>query len=251
MRKEADTLDKFKSALMSFYRSKFDMTDEQISKMMDDETWFTGGEAQNFRFACDVIPSKEPLRAAACAKEIPIFNKLPNNAKPLMRLSERMKMDEDKTNQDVAENAGEAVSVPDADDQQVTAEQPVPEMITKAEADTRVSGMQSAMAKQMDVLKREYEDRIQDFTVQLKAKDEELTSVKNEVINLNQKLKDASDELQKTASALEEKTSALAKLNADVNTPNEELPTLSEGLAKCITPAEKSAFVCSGKYKRQ
>ena len=76
-----------------------------------------------------------------------------------------------------------------------------------------------------------------------------MTEVKNEVISLNQKLEDASDELQKTASALEEKTNALAKLNADVNTPNEELPTLRDGLAKCNTPAERSAFIASGKYK--
>ena len=250
LRKEADTLDKFKSALISFYRSKFDLTDDQISKMMDDETWFTGGEAENFHFACDVIPSKQPLRAAACAKQIPIFNNLPNNAKSLMRLSERATMNEEGNDKESIESAVEALSS-DAGNalSAEPAEDGQPEQITKAEADLRVSGMQSKMAKQMDALRKDYEDRISGFQDQLKAKDAELTEAKSQVISLTQKLEETSGELQKTASALEEKETALAKLNADVNTPNEELPTLADGLAKCITPSEKSAFIKSGKYK--
>lgn len=52
------------------------------------------------------------------------------------------------------------------------------------------------------------------------------------------------------SSALEEKTNALAMLNAGVNTPKEEVPTMKDGLAKCATPAEKVAFLKSGKYVR-
>lgn len=37
------------------------------------------------------------------------------------------------------------------------------ETVTKAEADRRVSGMQSAMAKQMDAMKKDYEAKIADF----------------------------------------------------------------------------------------
>lgn len=52
------------------------------------------------------------------------------------------------------------------------------------------------------------------------------------------------------ASTLEEKTQALDKLNASVNAQAEELPTMNDGLAKCATPAEKVAFLKSGKYVR-
>jgi len=58
LRKEADTLDKFKCALLSVYRSKFDLADEQIARLMDNETWFTGAEAGSMSFKCDVIPCK-------------------------------------------------------------------------------------------------------------------------------------------------------------------------------------------------
>lgn len=52
------------------------------------------------------------------------------------------------------------------------------------------------------------------------------------------------------ASAFEEKQQALAKLNANVNAQAEELPTMNDGLAKCATPAERVAFLKSGRYVR-
>lgn len=95
-------------------------------------------------------------------------------------------------------------------------------MVTKAEADKRVSGMQSTMQSKINALVKDYEAKIVDFTSQLKAKDEELVTVKAEITSLTQKLEDSSKELQATASALEEKSNALAMLNAKVNTPSEQ-----------------------------
>lgn len=62
------------------------------------------------------------------------------------------------------------------------------EMVAKAEVDKRVSGMQSAMAKQMDAMKKDYEAKIADFQVQIKAKDEELTKARADVTSLNESL---------------------------------------------------------------
>ena len=122
--------------------------------------------------------------------------------------------------------------------------------ITVEEADKRVSGMQSAMAKQMDTLKREYEAKVNDLQVQLQAKEKELTDANAKVTSLNQSLEGVSGELQETASALEAKTKALETLNANVNAPAEELPTMKDGLAKCKTPSERVAFLTSGKYTK-
>lgn len=52
------------------------------------------------------------------------------------------------------------------------------------------------------------------------------------------------------ASAFEEKQAALDKLNSSVNAQAEEIPTMNDGLAKCATPAEKVAFLKSGKYTK-
>ena len=113
------------------------------------------------------------------------------------------------------------------------------EMVSKEECEKRVSGMQSKM-----------QAKINDFTSQLKVKDEELNKAKAELTSLNQRLEEANGELSNMASALEEKNNALAKLNAGVLRPAEELPTMNDGLAKCATPKDKVDFLKSGKYVR-
>lgn len=77
-----------------------------------------------------------------------------------------------------------------------------------------------------------------------------MKSAKADIISLNAKLDESDKELKKISSALEEKTNALAMLNAGVNAHAEELPTMEEGLAKCASPAEKVAFLKSGKFVR-
>lgn len=82
------------------------------------------------------------------------------------------------------------------------------------------------------------------------AKNEELTKAQTEITSLKDSLEKSKGELSNVASALEEKTKALDMLNANVNAQGEELPTFQEGLAKCASPAEKVAFIKSGKYIR-
>jgi len=66
MRHEADVLDKMKAAIMAFYRGKFaEKTDEELSAIMDAETWMTGGDALRAGLKCVVIPTT--VQAAACA----------------------------------------------------------------------------------------------------------------------------------------------------------------------------------------
>ena len=255
MRKEADTLDKMKSALIAIYRTKFDVADEVIAKMMDEETWILGQDAETYKLKAEVIPVAEPLKAAAFAgKEMPKWLHIPQEITDLLSAKVEAKAEvkpEPKAGKLEATidyfGLGNKPAVP-------TADEPA-EMITKAEADKRVSGMQSAMAKQIDSLKKDYEARITDFDNQLKAANEELAKVKANATRLAsdyESAKEANAELSKQTSALKaeltEKTEALAKLNASVLTPAEELPTMKAGLAKCTTAAERVAFIQSGKY---
>lgn len=70
-------------------------------------------------------------------------------------------------------------------------------------------------------MKKDYEAKIIDLQVQIKAKDEELAKVNSDATRLAHKLEDFNKELTAMASALEEKKNALAVLNANVNTPKE------------------------------
>lgn len=66
MRHTAEKLDKMKAAIMAFYRGKFgERTDEEISGIMDAETWMTGTDALRAGLKCVVIPTT--VQAAACA----------------------------------------------------------------------------------------------------------------------------------------------------------------------------------------
>lgn len=92
LRKEAEVLDQYRDALLAIYRTKFDTSDEVIKKMLDDETWIIGSQAGAFGLKAEVVPTAEPLRAAAFAKAMPKFMKTPKALKEIiMEKEEEMK----------------------------------------------------------------------------------------------------------------------------------------------------------------
>lgn len=277
MRKEADVLDTYRDALLAIYRTKFDASDEVIKKMLDDETWIIGDAASFFDLKVEVIPTQEPLRAAAFAKEMPKFIHTPKALKEIiMEKEQELKQANDEVKKDeVVETKAEETKVdepvveepvveetkveeePKAEEpkeepkvEEVKVDEPVAEdVVPLAECEKRVSGMQSAMAKQMDALKKDYEAKIADLEVQMKAKDEELTKARADVTSLTESLDNTTKELTEMTSAFKEKANALDALNASVNTPD-KVPTMDEGLKNCKTPSEKVAFLKSGRYVR-
>ena len=223
LRKEADSMDVMNDAIISFYRSKFDLSPEKLKSLMDQETWFSGKEAEAFNFKCEVIADEVGYKIAAKLKDIDLrkFKNLPKALKEIIMEKEEeiKKVDDEVKNEEVVEDKVEDTK-PEVVEE-AKAEEPKEEMVAKAEVDKRVSGMQSAMAKQMDAMKKDYEAKIADFEVQIKAKDEELTKTMALVTSLTDDLKNTSDELSKMTSAFKEKADALDALNGQVNTPKE------------------------------
>jgi len=227
MRKEAEVLDQYRDALLAIYRTKFDAGDETIKAMLDSETWIIGDAASFFSLKAEVIPTAEPLRIAASLK-MPKFMHTPKALKEIiMEKEQELKQANDEIkNEEVVENkADETPAEPVVEEpkaevvEEPKAEEPKEEMVAKAEVDKRVSGMQSAMAKQMDAMKKDYEAKIADFEVQMKVKDEELTKVRADVTSLTESLDNTTKELAEMTSAFKEKADALDALNASVNTP--------------------------------
>ena len=222
LRKEAEVLDQYRDALIAIYRTKFDMWGDGINKMLIKETWIRGDSASLFGLKAEVIPTEEPFRIAASLK-MPKFKNLPKALKEIIMEKEEeiKKVDDEVKNEEVVEEKVEETQAEEPVVEETKAEEPKEEMVAKAEVDKRVSGMQSAMAKQMDAMKKDYEAKIADFEVQIKAKDEELTKTMALVTSLTDDLKNTSDELSKMTSAFKEKADALDALNASVNTPKE------------------------------
>lgn len=300
LRKQADVMEKMNEAILSFYRSKFDLTDDELKAYMDEETWFSGSEAQNFKFNCEVIDDEDVKLQLAAKFDLTKFHKIPE-ALNMTSNEETVKAEEkpveeevvdvsakaetkeesspsEETSEEEKKEEKEETSEPDEEEKKPTYEDletriselvksnedltkenedlkkqlaecggdeekkdlAKDEIITKAECEKRVSGMQASMQKQ-----------INDFQNQLMAKNEELTKAKAEITSLKDSLEKTSEELSKVASALEEKNKALEMLNSNVNAKSEEeIPTMAEGLAKCASPAEKVAFLKSGRYVR-
>ena len=79
LRKEAETMDMINEAIISFYLSKFDQSREALKELMNQETWFSGKEAQTFNFKCEVIPDASGFKIAAMVKgfDLAKFNHAP------------------------------------------------------------------------------------------------------------------------------------------------------------------------------
>ena len=67
IRKEADTLDKMKDAIIGFYQSKFSVPAMELAKLMDDETWIEDKDCELYGLAATPYAPEEGdgLKAAA------------------------------------------------------------------------------------------------------------------------------------------------------------------------------------------
>ena len=279
IRKEADTLELFTKSLVSVYRSKFNLTDEEIIALLQAETWILGDDAETYGLKCTINKVEGEIKVAASCKYG--YKNIPRGLKKMEEktIEEIEKTGDEKMKEEVikeepvepvekkVEEVEETIEEPKKEEEtevleklaecekkieELTkeneelksklAEMETPkeeeEKVSKEECEKRVSGMQASMQKQ-----------INEHLNQLKAKDEEIRTVRAELSSLNSKLEEATKELTEKSSALVEKENALAMLNAGVNAPAEELPTFKDGLAKCHSPSERVAFINSKKYK--
>ena len=72
MRKTADLLDKIGGSLVTAYASKSGKPDDEISAIMNAETWMTAQEAKDAGFIDEI---SEQMDLAACAKFVPAMQK--------------------------------------------------------------------------------------------------------------------------------------------------------------------------------
>lgn len=304
LEKEIDALNKCKTAMMGYYKKHSKVGEEELTKILDNETWFLGTEFADV-FDAEVLESDKQLDIAAKFdltkfKTLPrglIMNKnaeLPIEEEEKKETTEEVveeKKDEipeetkEETKEETSEETEEKTEEPETVEDEGSDEPDVEELkkkieeltkeneelksrlaecekkeekaeetteemeeekkeeeeevVTKAQVEKRISGIQASMQKQ-----------INDFKSQLKAKEEELKSAQADITRLTDSLEQTSKELSEMASAFEEKQQALDKLNSSVNAQAEEIPTMNDGLAKCATPAERVAFLKSGKYTK-
>ena len=65
LQKEIATLDQIKNSMVKIYKTKFDLTDEEIDKMLEAETWIDVDNYKDWKLNCNVVANGEPLKIAA------------------------------------------------------------------------------------------------------------------------------------------------------------------------------------------
>ena len=274
LRKEADVMEMMTRSLLSFYHRKFDLTDEQLLDYMTAETWISGGDAENFKLNA-VVDDNEQVKFAAKLIE-KISTKFNNKA-----IAERLKNMEnnEETKEEVVNAEISAVPAEPVEEKQEETAEPAEQVEEKQEEKPSYEELEKKieelekkiddLTKQLDECQKKlaerepdedvekrvakcqstFQNKINNFKAELKAKDEELQKLKDSVSSLTSELDESKKELQKMSAAFAEKNNALAALNAGVLTPSKELPTFEDGLKNCKNLKERMEFITSGKYQ--
>lgn len=260
LRKEADVLDSMKQTLMGFYRSKFDRTEEEISAMMSEETWWNGKEAIERGFKCDVVASDAKLCACVCG-----FKNVPEEAKKFIKdpvdAETMAKIEAEVAERERAEKAA-------ADLERTVSDRIAAAMKSR---DTEINELKSKLAAAQDkaekaalevvdygALKAELAkaqndlaDKTKDYEDQLAKAKQELTDAQASVTSLTARAEKAEQEFAAARDQLAELTKAHASLMGGVLTPGPEkaLRTAEEiSRDASLSPAEKSKLIGSGEY---
>lgn len=256
LRKQAELMSKIKGTMISVYQKKFNLSSEEISRLMDEETWIGTDELERYKLDATVIEGVYRIAASVTKEqyyahlkerrmtneqkpaeqtdENPVEEK-PAEEKPAEEQKPDDKPDEDKPTDDTDEDKPDTDGDKPAEDaDEDTDEKTIEELrerideLTReneelrkqldAPVEDRVRGMQSKMQSRINAREKEFEN-------QLQARKEELTQAHAEVTSLRADLEKTKGELSVAASALAEKTHALAELNAGVLTPHAVAPS--------------------------
>lgn len=109
----------------------------------------------------------------------------------------------------------------------------------------RVAGIQAEKDREVAALKKV----VAAHEKQLKDRDAALASAQAEIEQLRQSVKESAEALTASREQLERlRSKHAAVIGGALNAVNTRPVTLNEGLSKCRTPAERSAFIASGNY---
>jgi len=233
MRKEAEVLDTMKAAIMGFYRGKFaGKTDEEISAIMDEETWYTGTDALRAGLKCVVIPTT--MQAAASATFHHRFAKVPDGAKKFFAMKDKPEATQnspekgesaDTEDSPTPDTAAPAVQQPAAANEQKL-EPPPSEVPVQDPAPVdwaaRLAGLQAAKDRELAEMSAKYKadlaaikDRQAESLAAVQAQMDEIISAKDQI-----------------SAQLEERTQELTKAQAEVSSLTQRLADSDAALAQ-------------------
>lgn len=197
LQREISTLEQCKKSMVQIYRTKFDLPDGEIVKLLEDETWIDTSDIGGYNLKAAVIKTPAVKIAAVVNKNFKNIPKelismkeeeIKKEEKPLEETAENVEEEKTPDGGPTAEGEGEgaAESESESEGEDGTSEtsedgqddeleqlktrveeleQENEELRKQLEApvEDRVRGMQSAMAKQLNTQKAEYCAKIEEF----------------------------------------------------------------------------------------
>ena len=220
LRKEADTLDTMKEAIVSFYRGKFDRTDDEIRAMMDAETWISGENAGDFGLTVTLIEA-DSYRAAAKVSMDDLKSRFNAFAKvrSIKMESDIEKKEEEKKESEEPKEEPEAEGKPEEESEEVKA---LKARIAELEEEVKrlKEEQEKPMEERLAKCQSVFQNKINDLKKEQQERDGKLRDYENRVSSLEAELATSKGELTKVQAALEEKEDALVRLNASVLKPS-------------------------------
>lgn len=214
LRKDADTLDKMRDSILSFYQSKaYGKTADDLKALMDAETWLSAEEAREAGFLVDDYAGEMKAAASLTRRA---FAKAPDAAKALVEFHDRKpeapKAEAPEAPAEAPETPAEAPAEPPAQPE-ASAAQPTPP------ADNWEARFKGLSQKFNDLQKKsaaslaEIEEQ---HKTALAAKDAEITSFKTQLEQGAKDLADANAKVSELSAKLEENAKALQKATDDL-----------------------------------
>ena len=228
LRKDADTLDKMRDSILSFYQSKaYGKTADDLKALMDAETWLSAEEAREAGFLVDDYAGEMKAAASLTRRA---FAKAPDAAKALVEFHDRKPEAPKAEAPEAPEAPAEApVETPETP-AEAPAEPPAQPEASDAQptppADNWEARFKGLSQKFNDLQKKsaaslaEIEEQ---HKAALAAKDAEITSFKTQLEQGAKDLADANAKVSELSAKLEEGAKALQKATDDLAATRDSL----------------------------
>lgn len=260
LKKQADLMAKIKGSMIRVYQKKFTLPADEISRLMDAETWISTEDIEQYKLHATVIEGTAKIAASATKER---YYSILKERLEMTKAEDKNEDKDEKTDEKPAEEkpaeekpAEEkpAEQKPAEKTEEKTDEKPAEDKPDDDKPDDDKPDEDETIEKlreRIDELTREneelhrqldapVEDRVRgmqskmqsrinarekEFAKQLKAKTEELATAQAKATSLKSELEKTKGELSIAASALAAKTTALETLHSGVLTPHAATPT--------------------------
>lgn len=227
LRKDADTLDKLRDSILSFYQSKaYGKTADDLKALMDAETWLNAEEAREAGFLVDDYAGEMKAAASLTRRA---FAKAPDAAKALVEFHDRKPVNSDTS--EVSANATTAKAVGSGEASgavagAVTVGVPTDNWEARFKGlSQKFNNLQKKGVEMLAAAEKKHADDIA-------ARDAENANLKTQLETSAKDLADAKAKVSELSAKLEEQTQALQKATADLAQTRDSLKAAEDKATK-------------------